>query len=284
MEPQFSARELQQMFVNLTRDSGSGSELALPDFRRLVHGLLKSGTVIPLLRDADETHALRVLVQMWTKIRGFVETFTAELEAGAGAGSERDRACARTLRHLRELIEKELVLSSSNGTSKAVMLYRGLLGVILAHQASWLLADAPTPPEFLAAELNALQVLVMQRGRLSKGHAPDPALHRFLVDKGAAAASYGRVPSEARGGGAGGYQHKRGGLSQRALGQGQGMGQTITQTTTTTSTTTTMTMVAGGDLAPPAADAFRGASRAAPPNAPRDNNTPRGVSPRTLVM
>jgi hypothetical protein len=172
--PPFTEREIAQLFASLAEQGGT-RQVSLEAFVELVRRLMRSGVV--LVRPASsarndtawrhEQAVVLTVVAHWTAFRPCLAHAIAALEASK---HEEDQRCAAALKGLRALFETELRVDPDD--RRLVSLYRGILHVLLSHQAAFSLVKSalPTPPpSTLSMELQQLEEIALSRHREALG-------------------------------------------------------------------------------------------------------------------
>ena len=177
-EPRYSPREIAQLYSNVTRNAGLKT-VSKSLFKRLIHQLMNSGVMFPLLQHAgyEQATLVRMIVRHWN---GFKEFYTYLQTSLSHSDQPHDLACANHLRQIRYALETELSkaaggqtgggLNGEDGlgsaTRRLVAVYRGMLNVISSHQSAFMLVPLETPLNILHTELKTLQHVILQRHRL----------------------------------------------------------------------------------------------------------------------
>jgi hypothetical protein len=140
--------------------------------------------VYALTRRSKAESVLRLVARHWSSFRPFFDGWHQRVSASR---DERDAACAAATKHVRFLLERELVIamaqqpaayhSASTSTAHSIStaeanatrlttLYRGLLALILAHQASHQLVRVQYPVHALRTEFDRLERVALERDRV----------------------------------------------------------------------------------------------------------------------
>jgi hypothetical protein len=121
---------------------------------------MSSGIVFPVVqrsKHADKSVAQQV-IRHWTQFRVFFDRLHFYLQNSA---MEQDYECFATLKNLRFRLESEM--SGARSSSRLVSLYRGMMHVIMAHQATWMLLAVRIPAKQLDVEFRALEHVIINR-------------------------------------------------------------------------------------------------------------------------